>query len=57
MVIAERLEIQGQWDRDIGTCVWGLETWRPEGRDVETSSMGLGGVWGRDVGMLMFIAY
>lgn len=38
-------------DRGTGTSVWGLSTWRREGRDVETSSMGCRDVWDRDTGM------
>lgn len=38
-------------DRGTGTSVWGLSTWRCEGRDVETSSMGCRDVWDRDTGM------
>ena len=35
---------RGQGDGDIGTRVWGLETWGRETRDLGTSSMGRGDV-------------
>jgi len=38
-------------DGDTGTSVWGLSTWRREGRDVGTSSMGCRDVWDRNTGM------
>ena len=40
---------QGQGDGDTGTRMWGLGTWGRETRDLRTSSMGRGDVWGGDV--------
>ena len=41
---------RGQGDGDVGTRVWGLGTWGRETRDLRTSSMGRGDVWGGDAG-------